>query len=80
VLRGLVRSTVKSPSGLVPAEQFKAFQETADIYASEDKFTLSVAMPGVGGGPPKQYSYTLSNDAPPLAVRGSNQRSGQNEC
>lgn len=64
-LRALAADTTQSPLGFVPAEAFVPIRQQADRYLQETAFTYQVSMPGLAGGPAKEWSYTLSDEAPP---------------
>lgn len=64
-LRALAADTRKGPLGFVPAEAFATIKQEADHYLQEAAFTYRVSMPGLAGGPAKEWSYTLSDEAPP---------------
>ena len=64
-LRALASDTGAWPLGSTPAEAFAAVRGKADEYANEPAFVYRANMPGKGGGPAKEWIYTLSDEAPP---------------
>lgn len=64
-LRALAADTGPNALGFVPAKAFAALKQDADKYLQEKAVVYTVSMPGRGGGPAKQWTYTLSDNAPP---------------
>jgi len=64
-LRALASDTAAGPLGFAAAEAFADVCKRADEYLKEPAFVYRVNMPGKGGGPAKEWSYTLSDEAPP---------------
>lgn len=64
-LRALSVDKTQSPLGFIPADAFEAIKKQAESYLNEKSVTYTVNMPGMAGGPAKQWSYTLSDEAPP---------------
>ena len=64
-LRAFASDTTVGPLGFAPAEAFADVRERADEFLKEPTFVYRVNMPGKGGGPAKEWSYTLSDEAPP---------------
>jgi len=64
-LRAMAVDKTNCALGYVPADVFQEIKKRADDYTTKSKFTFSVIMPGIRGGPAKEWSYTLSDEAPP---------------
>ncbi|MCC6443950.1 MAG: heparinase II/III family protein [Armatimonadetes bacterium] len=64
-LRALAGTAPIRGPGTAARQALKAVRQQADGFLKEKQFSYTVSMPGLEGGPAKEWSYTLSDEAPP---------------
>ena len=64
-LRALATDATVGPLGYAPAEAFADVRKKADAFLQEPALVYRASMPGKNGGRAKEWSYTLSDMAPP---------------